>query len=492
MNLNRKGRNLMTTMFINEDWTKFRSLETLPQKAGVSRDKLGLLVAKELADNALDHSGQCEVGYLQPNGFYVKDNGEGIPVELLPELFSINRPFMSSKQYRLPTRGALGNGLRVVTGAVISTSGTLQVSTRGKMYRINFQSDGTSTVDEIGNYYEQGTRIDIQLGSELTVDLDWAESAIHYSRGEQFKGKTSGYWYTSDAFYEICQGTNNTVHKLISEFDGCTGTKAGKLASNHKNQLANTLTFEETEILLGNIREASKQVNVDRLGCIGDIKNYGYYNMNGSFKVRSGKGIHNAEIPFAVEAWVDFNTPAGLDFLINKSPMTGQMKLYNEKSKTTIWGCGLFSEINMKQAHVVINIITPYMPIVSDGKEPDLKQMGIEIKEAVTKAANRAKRNAPIDKSEKQKDIILNFLQTSIDKASGCGRYPFSLRQLFYAIRPFVITELDRQLKYGYFCGVITDYESEHSEIPNLYRDNRGVLYCPHTNRNFLFSMWTI
>lgn len=100
------------------DWTKFRNLETLPQKAGVSRDKLSLLVAKELADNALDHCGHCEVGYLEPNGFYVKDNGDGIDRALLPELFSINRPFMSSKILRMPTRGALGNGLRVVAGEI--------------------------------------------------------------------------------------------------------------------------------------------------------------------------------------------------------------------------------------------------------------------------------------------------------------------------------------------------------------------------------------
>lgn len=406
-------------MFINDDWTKFRNLESLTQKAGVSRDKLGLLVAKELADNALDHCGQCEVGYLEPNGFYVKDNGNGIPVELLPELFSINRPYMSSKQYRLPTRGALGNGLRVVTGAVISTGGTMHISTSGKMYRINFQSDGTSTVDEIGNYDEQGTKIEIQFGAKLNVDLSWAESAIHYSRGEQFKGKTSGYWYTSNAFYEICQGFNGSVRDLIFEFDGCTGTKAGKLASNHKNQLANTLSFEESEILLGTIREVSKQVNADRLGSIGEIKNYGNYKMNGSFNVRSGRGIYNAEIPYVVEAWVDINTPAGLEFLINKSPSTGQMTLYRGKKDLTISGCGLFESIKMKPAHIVINIITPYMPIVSDGKEPDLKQMKDVIIQAVQKAANRAINNEPTDKKQTQKGIILNFLQASIDKARG-------------------------------------------------------------------------
>ena len=41
-------------MFTREDWTLFRSLQTLGQKAGVPRNRLARLVFKELADNALD------------------------------------------------------------------------------------------------------------------------------------------------------------------------------------------------------------------------------------------------------------------------------------------------------------------------------------------------------------------------------------------------------------------------------------------------------
>ena len=50
-------------LFEREDWKLFRNIETLPQKAGVSRDKLGMLVAKELVDNALDICGSCEIGF---------------------------------------------------------------------------------------------------------------------------------------------------------------------------------------------------------------------------------------------------------------------------------------------------------------------------------------------------------------------------------------------------------------------------------------------
>ncbi|AOZ93616.1 ATP-binding protein [Paenibacillus crassostreae] len=474
------------------DWMKFRSLETLPQKAGVSRDKLGLLVAKELADNALDHCGQCEVGYLEPNGFYVKDNGEGIDSALLSELFSINRPFMSSKILRMPTRGALGNGLRVVTGSVIASGGTMHVSTRGKRYQIQFQPDGSSIAEIIGDDVNTGTTIEIQFGDSLKVDLDWAEAAIYYNRGDEYKGKTSGYWYTSESFYELCQGHSGSVRDLVSEFDGCTGAKAGKLASSYKNRLSNSMTFEEAEELLGTIRNGSKQVNPDRLGSMGEVAGYSYYNSNDQFTVPTGRGMYGAEIPFAVEAWIDFDTPAGLDVLINKSPITGQMNLYRGKKDMVISGCGLFENINMKLAHIVINIITPYMPIVSDGKEPDLKPMKDAIVQAVTKAASKAKRSLPKETRKSQKDIILNNLQAAIDKASGNGRLPFSLRQVYYAIRPYIITELNRQLEYGYFCGVVTDYEAVHGDIPKMYRDNRGVLYHPHTGQEIPIGTLTV
>ncbi|WP_052410030.1 ATP-binding protein [Paenibacillus durus] len=476
-----------------EDWKKFRNLETLPQKAGVSPNQLAKLVAKELADNALDHCGQCEVGLLEPNGFYVKDNGNGIDPELLPDLFSINRSFMSSKILRMPTRGALGNGLRVVAGSVIASGGSMFVSIRGKKYQIQFQPNGTSSVEVIGDYSDNGTLIEIQFGKSLTPNLEWAESAIHYNRGDEYKGKSSGYWYTSEAFYELCQGYSGSVRDLVSEFDGCTGAKAGKVSSDYKGQRANSLTFEDAEKLLGTIRISSRQVNPDRFGGIGELDDYGYYKSEGAFTVSSGKGQVAAQIPFTVEAWVDYDTRVGLDFLINKSPTTGQMNLYRGKKELTLSGCGLYEDIKMKHANIVVNIITPYMPIVSDGKEPDLKPMKVEIVDAIKKAANRANKfTAKLEKKPSQKNVILDNLQAAIDKSSGNGRFPFSLRQLYYAIRPYVITELGKQLEYNNFTTVITNYENEQGDIAGLYRDNRGVLYHPHTGQEIPIGTLTV
>jgi DNA topoisomerase VI subunit B len=121
--------------FEREDWSLFRTLDGLTQKAGVSRDLLPRLVMKELADNSLDAGAKVEVGKLPTKrGYYVDDNGPGIDgtPEDIARLFSIHRPMISSKFFRLPTRGAVGNGLRVVAGAVLASGGTLTVTTGNK------------------------------------------------------------------------------------------------------------------------------------------------------------------------------------------------------------------------------------------------------------------------------------------------------------------------------------------------------------------------
>jgi hypothetical protein len=53
------GENLK---FERADWTSFRTVEGLQQKAGVAQDRLRRLVLKELADNALDTGTRVHYG----------------------------------------------------------------------------------------------------------------------------------------------------------------------------------------------------------------------------------------------------------------------------------------------------------------------------------------------------------------------------------------------------------------------------------------------
>jgi histidine kinase/DNA gyrase B/HSP90-like ATPase len=129
----------------------FRSVGTLSQKAGVRASRLRRLALKELADNALDAGGQVTVGALDARGnrYFVQDDGPGLPGEPedIARLFSIDRPLVSSKLWRLPNRGATGNGLRVVSGAVAASEGRLEVWTRNRRLVLTPQDDGGTAVE---------------------------------------------------------------------------------------------------------------------------------------------------------------------------------------------------------------------------------------------------------------------------------------------------------------------------------------------------------
>src|SRR5258708_14750013 len=65
--------------FEREDWSLFRTLDGLQQRAGVSKNELSGLVLKELADNGLDNGAKVTVESLPYEGGYVvEDDGTGI------------------------------------------------------------------------------------------------------------------------------------------------------------------------------------------------------------------------------------------------------------------------------------------------------------------------------------------------------------------------------------------------------------------------------
>src|SRR5215208_4251666 len=104
--------------------------------------------------------------------------------------------------------------------------------------------------------------------------------------------------------------------------------------------------------------------------------------------------------------------------------------------------------------------------------------------EVIKSAVARARRAFPKPEhgSERrtQKDVVLDRLAEGAALASSDGKYRYTQRQLFYAVRPFVMRELGVELQWDNFKGIITDYENEHGDVGGMYRDPRGTLYHPH------------
>jgi hypothetical protein len=226
--------------FEREDWSLFRTVEGLQQKAGVAKDKLRRLVLKELCDNGLDTDAPVRIGHLPGNkGYYVEDGGRGIDgtPEEIARLFSIARPLVSTKLLRLPIRGALGNGLRVVAGAVLASEGSLVVVTRNRSIVLRPERNGTTTVVSAkAAKFPVGTRIEIAFGPALPPDaraLSWAVMACRLAgEGQTYAGRSSPWWFDLTQFHELLYASGATpVRELISHLDGCTGAKAGEIVA---------------------------------------------------------------------------------------------------------------------------------------------------------------------------------------------------------------------------------------------------------------------
>lgn len=482
-------------MFEREDWMLFRNLSTLTQKAGVPLSQLAMTVAKEVIDNALDFpasTGNCASVELTAidSGFIVQDQGPGISSdpETVARLFSIKRPLLSSKLIRLPTRGALGNGLRVVVGAVLASGGSLSVENFGKRFDLTPQDDGETSVQTSFSEVQNGTRITVRLGKALATQKDilsWGRIAINMAEiGTHYKGKTSAWWYDEDAFFELLYSNRAPLVDLLKRFHKVSNAQARELAA----LISGEVTRPQAYGLLRVMRDLAPAPKPTSLGKIGDVfANHGYANTTGTIGVK-GRG-EAAHIPYSIDVFAecsDENEDDTLTMMVNRSPITGDMRLIRQKAhELGIIGCGLSNvfDVGRKKVSLIININAPYMPITTDGKSPDLSRFHDPLYNSIKKACRKGRAMAPKDESKaSQRRIIENHLEEAINKASGDGQYRYSLRQLFYAVRPYMLERLGKEPDYNYFSAVITSIEGERgADLPGIYRDSRGMIYHPHT-----------
>lgn len=479
-------------MFVREDWTLFRNITTLGQKAGVPKRYLANLVIKELADNALDAGANVNLKY-EDGTFFVEDDGAGIDgtAEEIANLFSIKRPLTSSKMIRLPSRGALGNGLRVVVGAVLASGGELYIETKGYRHFLIPQEDGTTYVESTKCDREKGTLVAIRLGDSIYTDedsLSWSSLASAFSKlGKNYSGETSPWWYDDASFYEMCFAARDLpLSRLISMFRNVPR----KVIDHFEDATCGSLSRGDSRELLSLMRDVSKKPKPSMLGKIGDFsEDKSYINVSGEIITKDTKIF--AHIPYSIDVYIEILEEGSNDsmlMMVNRSKIVGEIRLQREKStKLGLIGCGLghLFDVGRKPVHIMCNITTPYMHVTTDGKEPDLYRYIDPLYEAIKKSANKAKRKLAKENTEKklsQKDIISGVLEDAINKASGNGEYRYSLRQLYYAVRPYILELTEKEPDYNYFAQVITDIEANKGkDLPGLYRDARGLIYHPHS-----------
>jgi hypothetical protein len=217
-------------LYSREDWQLFLEIATLPQKAGVQPHDLPTLVLKELVDNALD-AGASDVSLSKvwrgsTLEYVIADDGPGLEPSIVSTLFSVNRPLLSSKLRRLPLRGMLGNGLRVVAGAVAASEGSLVVETRGHrlVLRIDDITGRTTIVTDEPVSPTPGAVVRVALGNQLRFRGDehlFIQPAISIARsGKFYAGASSPHWYSGKGLHRLFQCVEpetTTVRAVVAD-----------------------------------------------------------------------------------------------------------------------------------------------------------------------------------------------------------------------------------------------------------------------------------
>jgi hypothetical protein len=281
------------------------------------------------------------------------------------------------------------------------------------------------------------------------------------------------------------------VREVIAELDGCTGATAGEIVATAKlgRAICKDINRAQAKVLLEAARGHARPVTAERLGAIGAdaFPRAAYAMATGSAEF--GSVAPKAEIPYVVEAWTEkadgeaADDDTHLTVCVNRTPITGEIHAARDKRDINAFGCGLSHTVAQvpigAEFFIALNVITPYVPILSDGKEPNLEPFISAICTAAEKAVKKA-HHPTAETRVSQKDVVVEHLDDAIADVSGNDEFRFNQRQLLYVLRPIVKGETGKALSTQNFNAIITDFENEFGEIPGMYREPRGSIYHPH------------
>ena len=492
-----RARDNAALLFEREDWQLFVDPGTLPQKAGCQPEKLRQIVLRELVDNALDEGARVTLKRAG-KGWIIADDGPALDPADVPRLFAVNRPLLSRKRRRMPLRGMLGNGLRVVVGAVAASEGWLVIETRG--HRLTLAVDaanGTTTVTEDQPVpFVPGLTVHITLGSLLQQydgeDDDYlANETIRIaSYGENYRGPSSPWWYSPRDLHQLMlqvTPAHTTVARLCRDLGFAVDD----------DRVARELSLDEATVVLDRLRHSTKPIDPKLLGSIGPAA----YGRSCCYACHVGTArMRGAELPFVVEAWVECERPerrgegsATLQLLLNRTPSAAAILAYSSSDRLFLRGCGLERGVSGPHTaiyHITVSVISPHIELATDGKEPALAPYSEAIATVLGKACNaafRAMGKPPGGMSIK--DAAWLVMADAYRTASGGGRLPANARQVMYAARKGIL-ELTRRAKLDdrYFTQtLLPDYIEQHPEATaswDVVFDDRGNFIEPHTDRN--------
>jgi len=276
-----------TTFEISRE-LEFFSEKELQMQIGHGRALWPVALLKELIDNALD---ACETASVPPeievqiesDSFSVRDNGPGLPAETLTHSLDYFKRVSDKAFYVSPTRGQLGNAMKVVWAAPFVANGEhgrVEIWSQGLHHTVDVSVDRLAQKSVMGHSIEEdgfvknGTLLkihwsDLACSNEEEEDEDFyksepigmtptkliedyaafnphatfriGERAFEATDPKWMKWNptdpTSPHWYTTATLRDLIAayvsrersgGRARTVREFVSEFRGISGTAKQK------------------------------------------------------------------------------------------------------------------------------------------------------------------------------------------------------------------------------------------------------------------------
>ena len=299
---------------VRAPWRDFLAIHTLARRAGCSASTLAIAAAKELIDNALDASPQGIQVDVGDRTVTVRDFGPGLTEAKILELFSVRRDAISSKRWRQARRGALGNGLRVVMGAMhcSGTGSDLTVESRGAGLALGIMADGSTRV--LGRFesaISEGTSVSLTIGQDLEFDRPRIETYAALSQdatGVAFGGsKAVPQWFDRATVVELARDVapDTSVMEFARQFDLTADAMASIKAVASRmttSQLLDSGLFGDSahlddviNIILGGGKEPPRELK--RMGRAARPGAYNYF--EGTLR------LGQAQVPVLIEVWTE-------------------------------------------------------------------------------------------------------------------------------------------------------------------------------------------
>ena len=467
-----------------EDWTRFLDPNGLAEKCGVPQNRFMQMALKELADNACD-AGGATINAIDANSCIISDNGSGISLDA----FDVKRPLVSSKHWRTGQRGALGNGLRAVMGAMYCLGGHLIVESRGTKHRVSVADNGETRLELLGYSKRQGTAITVNAVGAGGHAVNFAKTAINLQGGSVISAKKpSPHWFDRAAIIDLQRSAEGVK---ASEFVAQFGT-------NYRPYGGLITDYDPDELLDSMQMEALAEPKV---------KGLGKDTYSGSYYAKQPSEIGG--VPCIIEVWATASKPSGdanvsastLTIINRTNSLQGVEIDIEAKGRLKLTTGGYVYVLPSKERDkftlkrsvdffFIVAISAPFVPILSSGKAPDLDEIAVPIIKTVHKAGKNAQASITRRKSGTSiADAVNLLLPEAYNLVSDGGVYWANARQLMYAMRPDILRMCGvDQFSDSYITQVcLPKFQQENEAICANWKiayDKRGSIIEPHTRTN--------